>query len=129
MIFKLTEDYQLQVGNYEHSRYHSWIPEFEIIKATKKAVRIAIPNEIFEKYGLEGRTSFDTVDIWIPKKCIILNFYDIETKKGRGWAWTKIYKENALKCIEQIKDRKNKFKPLKTVTLSRITDSAKGENE
>ena len=117
--FYLTEDYQLQIGDYNDSIYHTWIPECQVIKATNKAILISIPNKIFKDPELKGETSFDVVDIWMPKKCIVFRHYNIETKKGNGWAWSKIYRSNVSAAIEKIKHTRRKFKSLETVTSER----------
>ena len=108
MIYSLTEDYQLQLGDLHYSSYHTWLPQFEVVKVTDRAVLIAIPNKIFKNPALKGETSFDTVDIWLPKKCLTLSAYNTKTKKGCGWAWDKVFQPNLDQAIEEIKDRKKK---------------------
>jgi len=103
----VTEDYHLRCGDRSRSSYHTWLPEFEVLHGTDKAVRIAIPNKFF---GLRGDTSFDTVDIWLPKRTLVLSYYNIKKKKATGWAWNKVFVPNVEKTLKEIKARKKKAK-------------------
>ena len=114
----LTGDYQIKYGDLSYSDYHTWIPEFEIVSATDKAVRIAIPNRVFK---IKGNTSFDTIDIWLPKKCITVSQYNTKTKKGCGWAWDTVFQPNIDKAVKEIRARqkKQKKKPNNVVSLEK----------
>tara|TARA_Y100001938_G_C8081636_1_gene429515 strand:- start:582 stop:920 length:339 start_codon:yes stop_codon:yes gene_type:complete len=104
---EVTHDHQIRIGDLSNSDYHVWIPELEIVLATEKAVRIAIPHKYFK---LEGETSFDKVEIWLPKSVLTLYDYNIKTQSGCGWAWEKVYDQNIKKEIKSIKERQKKKK-------------------